>query len=43
LASTSLTRPVEELTLEDYRGFIERTAQRMLKRLKDALPTPQST
>jgi hypothetical protein len=36
-----VTRPVEELTPDHYRDFIERTAQRMLKRLEEARPTPR--
>jgi hypothetical protein len=35
-------KPVEELTPDDYRGFIERTAQRMLQRLWEARPTPRA-
>jgi len=36
-------RPVEALAPEDYRRFIEGTAQRMLGRLWEARPTPRPT
>jgi hypothetical protein len=37
-----IEKTVEELTPADYRGFIERTAQRMLQRLWEARPTPRA-
>jgi hypothetical protein len=33
-----LSKTVEELTPEDYRGFVDATARRMLKRLEDTRP-----
>jgi hypothetical protein len=35
------SRPVETLAAEDYRRFIEGTAERMLGRLEEARPTPR--
>ncbi len=35
------SRPVEVLAPEDYRRFIEGTAERMLGRLEEARPTPR--
>ncbi len=37
-----VTTPVEDLAPEDYRGFIERTAERMLRRLWEARPQPRA-
>jgi hypothetical protein len=36
-----ISKTVDELEPEDFRGFIERTAQRMLKRLEEARPVPR--
>jgi hypothetical protein len=41
LQEFGIAKSVEELQPEDYRGFIERTAQRMLKRLEEARPVPR--
>ena len=37
-----ITKPVEDLAPEDYRGFIERTAERMLGRLWGVRPEPRA-
>jgi hypothetical protein len=41
LREFGIAKAVDELQPDDFRGFIERTAQRMLKRLEEARPVPR--